>query len=81
MQYMPNEQTKYGIKIFALCDSVNYYTSTLKVYSKTQPSRSYSVDNFTMSITKHLVNIFYNSERNVIMDNWFMSIFLADDLP
>lgn len=50
-QYMPNKPAKYGIKIFALCDSVNCYTSNLKVYVGTQPAGPYSVDNSAASIT------------------------------
>ncbi|KAL4143552.1 hypothetical protein QTP88_005870 [Uroleucon formosanum] len=79
-QYMPNKPAKYGIKIFALCDSVNYYTSNLEVYVGIQPAGPYTIDNSAASITKRMVNIVYNSGRNVTMDNWFTSIPLADDL-
>lgn len=57
---MPNKPAKYGIKIFALCDSVNYYTSNLEVYVGTQPPGPYSVDNSAASITKRMVNTKYS---------------------
>ncbi|KAE9522330.1 hypothetical protein AGLY_017276 [Aphis glycines] len=53
-QYMPNKPAKYGIKIFALCDSVNCYTSNLEVYVGTQPAGPYAVDNSAASITKRM---------------------------
>lgn len=79
-QYMPNKPAKYGIKIFALCDSVNYYTSNLEVYVGKQPHGPFHMDNSAANITKRMVSTLHNSGRNITMDNWFTSIPLAEDL-
>ncbi|XP_025195652.1 piggyBac transposable element-derived protein 4-like [Melanaphis sacchari] len=54
-QYMPNKPAKYGIKIFALVDSISYYTSNLEVYTGVQPDGPFRVDNSAISVTKRLV--------------------------
>lgn len=76
-QYMPNKPAKYGIKIFALVDSISYYTSNLEVYTGVQPDGPFRVDNSAISVTKRLVLPILKTGRNVTMDNWFTSIPLA----
>lgn len=36
---------KYGIKIFALVDSISYYTSNLEIFSGVQFDGPFSIDN------------------------------------
>lgn len=79
-QYMPNKPAKYGIKIFALVDSISYYTSNLEVYTGVQPDGPFRVDNSAISVTKRLVLPIWKTGRNVTMDNWFTSVPLAEDL-
>ncbi|KAL4144046.1 hypothetical protein QTP88_006280 [Uroleucon formosanum] len=79
-QYMPNKAAKYVIKIFALVDSISYYTSNLEVYTGVQPDGPFRVDNSAISVTKRLVLPILKTGRNVTMDNWFTSISLAEDM-
>lgn len=79
-QYIPNKPGKYGIKIFALCDNVTYYTSNLEIYAGKQPDGPYKVDNSASSVVKRLILPISKTGRNVTTDNWFSSVSLAEDL-
>lgn len=74
-QYIPNKPAKYGLKIFKM-----YYTNNIKVYCELQPDGPYRVLNDSHSIVSRLVHPITNKGRNVTMDNWFVSIPLAQDL-
>ncbi|XP_025412701.1 piggyBac transposable element-derived protein 4-like [Sipha flava] len=79
-QYMPNKPVKYGIKIFALCDNVTYYTSNLEIYAGKQPDGPFSIDNSASEVVKRLVSPISKTGRNITADNWFASISLAEEL-
>lgn len=66
--------------MFALVDSVNYYTSNLEIYAGKQPEGPFSFDNSTKTISMRLIQSIFNTGRNVTMDNWFTSVNLGDDL-
>nr|XP_023027101.1 piggyBac transposable element-derived protein 4-like [Leptinotarsa decemlineata] len=79
-QYMPKKPSKYGIKLFALCDAKMFYTSNLEVYVGTQPEGIYKVSNASEDVVTRMCSHISGSGRNVTMDNWFMSISLVDKL-
>lgn len=79
-QYMPNKPAKYGVKIFALVDSISYYILNLEVYTGVQPNGPFRVDNSAISVTERLVLPILKTGRNVTMDNWFTSVPLAEDM-
>jgi len=78
--YIPNKPAKYGIKIFAVCDAINFYTSNLEIYAGVQPDGPFKLDNSASSVVKRLVQTFRNTGRNITTDNWFTSVPLAIDL-
>lgn len=79
-QYLPSKPAKYGLKILATCDSKSYYTSNLEIYAGKQPDGPYQISNSPIDVVKRLVDPIKGSNRNVVMDNWFMSIPLATEL-
>lgn len=78
--YIPNKPAKYGIKIFAVCDAINFYTSNLEIYAGVQPDGPFKLDNSASSVVKRLVQPIRNTGRNITTDNWFTSVPLAIDL-
>ncbi|KAB0804247.1 hypothetical protein PPYR_01217 [Photinus pyralis] len=79
-QYIPSKPSKYGIKIFALCDARMYYTANLEVYVGTQPEGPYSTNNSALSVVERLCKPIRGTGRNLTMDNWFTSLELAESL-
>lgn len=80
IQYIPSKPAKYGIKIFALCDARNFYTSNLEIYCGKQPDGPFAASNSPTDIVKRLVTPIENSSRNLTIDNWYTSVPLADYL-
>lgn len=80
VQYIPNKPAKYGLKMFALCDSKTFYCSNFEVYCGKQPDGPYQVSNSALDIVKRLVKPIEMSNRNVTTDNWYTSMPLADYL-
>ncbi|XP_035205515.1 uncharacterized protein LOC118180546 [Stegodyphus dumicola] len=79
-QYMRNKPAKYGIKIFALCDSRTFYTYNLEIYAGQQPIGPYRQSNTPSDVVKRIISPIKGTCRNITMDNWFMSVPLATDL-
>lgn len=79
-QYIPSKPAKYGIKIFALCDNINFYTGNLEIYAGTQPDGPFKIDNGAASVVTRLIQPISKTGRNVTTDNWFISVELATDL-
>ncbi|XP_055928585.1 piggyBac transposable element-derived protein 4-like [Argiope bruennichi] len=73
IQYIPNKPAKYGIKIFALCDSKTYYCSNMEIYIGKQPPGPFAVENKPLDIVKRLVMPIENSNKNLTTDNWYTS--------
>jgi len=42
--YIPNKPAKYGIKIFAVCDAINFHTSNLEIYAGVQPDGPFKLE-------------------------------------
>lgn len=78
--YIPNKPAKYGIKIYALCDSRTFYTAKLEVYTGKQPNGPYCLPNDATSVVMRLIEPIDGTGRNVTMDNYFTSVPLANDL-
>lgn len=64
-QYMPNKPAKYGIKMWALIDNVNYYTCNLEIYAGKQPDGPFLVGNSALAVSKRLIQPIYNTGRNM----------------
>lgn len=80
IQYIPSKPAKYGIKMYALCDSKTFYTYNLEIYCGLQPNGPYAVSNSPLDVVKRLVTPIENSRRNITTDNYYTSIPLADFL-
>lgn len=75
--YMPNKPKKYGMKLWMLCDTENYYVSNFKIYAGKEGGKR-KVDqgkNVVLELTRHL-----DSGHNVTTDNFFTSPSLAIEL-
>ena len=76
-QYIPSKPAKYGIKMWILCDSSNYYAYNTQVYigrdRNTAPERNQG-QRIVLDLTEGLSN------RNVTCDNFFTSYTLAEKL-
>ena len=79
-QYIPSKPNRYGIKIFALVDSVTFYASNLEVYVGQQPPGPYKCDNDPRSIVLRLIQPISGTKRNLTCDNWFTSFKLINEL-
>ena len=79
-QYLPNKPAKYGIKIFALVDTIVYNTQNMEVYLGIQPDGPFRVDNSPKEVVKRIVSPILGTGRNVTADNWFMSLPLLEAL-
>lgn len=81
IQYLPNKPAKYGLKVFALCDSKTFYVSNLELYCGKQPDGPYSnQSNTPFEIVSRLVEPYKGKNRNLTCDNWYSSYPLAKDL-
>lgn len=79
-QYIPSKPDKYGIKVFALVSSENFFTVKMEVYCGVQPVGPFLVDNSPAAVVKRMIEPIDNTGRNVTCDNWFTSVTLARDL-
>lgn len=79
IQYMPKKPSKYGIKIFWLCDAKSSYAVDGCVYTGRKPNEPVQ-RNLGANIVKELTQTVKNSSRNVTMDNYFTSVSLAEDM-
>ncbi|KRZ01763.1 PiggyBac transposable element-derived protein 4 [Trichinella zimbabwensis] len=77
-QYMPCKPGKYGIKIFWCCDAETSYPLAGEIYVGRQPGQSERMN--VGELVKRLVRPWCGKGRNVTMDNFFISIPLAEDL-
>nr|CAH7758864.1 unnamed protein product [Callosobruchus chinensis] len=76
IQYMAKKPAKYGLKIYAMCDSQTYYTYNLEIYCGIQKDGPYVCSNKPFDLVKRLVKPLEKSNRNITTDNYFSSILL-----
>jgi len=75
-QYLKNKRHKYGIKLFKLCMPPNY-TINLKVYAGKEVTPETRVSS---KVVMELIDPYLNFGRTLIIDNWYTSIELAEQL-
>jgi hypothetical protein len=76
--YMPNKPSKYGIKVFWLCDAENGYALDGVLYSgKDNDTRAVGLAKKTVL---HLTRHYYATQRNIFVDRYFSSFSLIDEL-
>ena len=78
-QYMPNKPAKYGVKIWWACDAETSYPLAGEVYLGRQLGTERDV-NQGARVVKALTEKWLQSGRNIVSDNFFTSIPLAEDL-
>ena len=74
---MPAKPTKYGAKIFWLCDATNGYALNSILYSGKQEER---VVGLAKSVVLQLCRPYFNSKRNITVDRYFTSFPLCTEL-
>ena len=80
VQYLPNKLAKYGIKIYALCDTQTFYTLNFEVYCGKQMPGPYLKSNKPDDVVKRLVKPIEKTNRNLTTDNYYSSYPLAEYL-
>lgn len=71
---------KYGLKIYALCNSAKFHTTNLQIYCVKQPDRLYRLNNKATDVVKRVFEPIYGTGRNITGDNRFVDINLVTDL-
>lgn len=80
VQYMPLKPAKYGIKLYALCDSKTYYTWKFEIYCGLQREGPFKTSNKPFDIVQRLVEPIKDTKRNLTTDNYYTSYELAEYL-
>lgn len=78
-QYIPSKPGKYGAKIHLLADARTFYTFNMEPYLG-ENEGPYKVSNKPFDVVKRLVEPIKGSGRNVVMDNWYSSVPLFQEL-
>lgn len=76
LQYLPGRSSKYGNKMFKLCDC-DGYTFRLKVYTGKSAALSRSLPT---EIALDLAEPYLDVGRTLVTDNWYTSVPLAKEL-
>lgn len=76
--YIPNKPAKYGIKFILVCDVGSKYMIRAEPYigKGSTPAGIQVAEYYVKKLTEPV----HGSNRNITMDNWFMSVPLAIDL-
>ena len=78
-QYIPSKPGRYGIKIWAICDSMSSYAWKMEIYAGKKSGQGREVnqgERVVLSLTEEI----QKSGRNITCDNFFTSIQLARKL-
>ncbi|CAG5011701.1 unnamed protein product [Parnassius apollo] len=78
-QYIPSKPGKYGVKLHLMADSKTFYTYNIEPYVGTNEG-PYNLSNSASDVVKRLVTPIRGSHRNIVMDNWYTSLPLSQDL-
>ena len=78
-QYIPSKPAKYGIKIWWNCDAVTSYPLKGEVYLGRQPGEYRQVGLGT-AVVRNTTGPWLQSGRNIVCDNFFTSVPLAEGL-
>lgn len=79
-QYIPSKPAKYGVKIYAMCDAVTFYTYSMEIYPGRQPQGPYEQSNKPSDVVRRLAQPIYGTGRNITADNWFTDVQLVTEL-
>lgn len=75
-QYLPNKPSKYGIKLYKLCDSI-CYTFRIIIYSGKDtylsPQKDFPAAGKLIIINIKLMDGYLDKGRTVIVDNYYTS--------
>ncbi|KAL8601478.1 hypothetical protein ACOMHN_000420 [Nucella lapillus] len=81
LQYMPAKPTKWGVKVWALCDADSFYMLNYSVYTgKINDLPAGSGEPLGDRVVKHLVEPLLHSWHTIYFDNYFTSVSLIDYL-
>ena len=78
-QYISSKPAKYGIKIWWCCDAETCYPLAGQVYIGKQPGEQREVGQGAR-VVQDLISSWRHSGRNVVTDNFFTSVELAQNL-
>jgi Transposase IS4 len=78
-QYIPSKPAKYGVKIWWCCDGITSYPLNAEIYLGRQPNEQRDVDQGSR-VVKTMISPWCGSGRNIVGDNLFTSVSLADHL-
>ena len=78
-QYIRNKPTKWGFKLWCLCNSSNGYTIKFSVYRGKSGEVS-SKKGLSYDVVMHLIKDYLNQGRTLYVDNFYTSPTLAFDL-
>ena len=78
-QYMPSKPGKYGIKIWAICDSISHYLLKMDVYKGREIGEPRET-NLGSKVVLKLSEPFQKSGRNITRDNFFTNLELRRKL-
>ena len=78
-QYIPSKPAKYGMKIWWCCDCTTSYPLTAEIYLGKQKNAERERSGKEL-VVKTLTRPWHKSGRNVVGNNFFSSVELAEDL-
>ena len=78
-QYMPSKPGKYGMKIWAICDSTSHYVLKMDVYKRREIGEPKET-NLGSKLVLKFSEAFKKSGRNITCDNFFTNLELGRKL-
>ena len=78
-QYIRNKPTKWGFKLWCLCDAQNGYTNNFTIYCGKE-GESLSCYGLGYDVVMNLASSYLNQGYKIYMDNYYTSPHLLKDL-